>query len=309
MPSGGGAVGFGGGAGGGVACTSHCSTASVYYHGRSGGCGGPRRKPSAKECCICLCIILTFIVILTSGIVLSSVLPVIIINADSLTTQNIATNFYSPGDSRLMSFSTQSCKSITIKVNSTATGAFLVLTNTTPSLTDQNTFNISDQRTLNPRRFRFWQYHLYPNSNISISVCSSSYSPVEVYLVKGNSNANKWSSSSSSKYFELFSRVRKRCPQEQTITYNVIEEDEYYVILFNSLKESDVSYNATLKYERFEYALPAVNTSLNSCFEPSGGQCILDIPYGTGFQQALVLTSVPANVDWAENIDINISCT
>ena len=109
---------------------------------------------------------------------------------------DLATDFYSPGDSRLLSFSSFFCDSLNIEVDSRATGASLALVNSPPPLTDQNSFNISDKRSLRPNEYHFWQYHLYPNSKISVSVCSNGYIHTSryhsVYLVKGNSVANSW---------------------------------------------------------------------------------------------------------------------
>ena len=90
-------------------------------------------------------------------------------------TSDLATDFYSPGDSRLLSFSSFFCDSLNIEVDSRATGAYLALVNSPPPLTDQNSFNISDKRSLRPNEYHFWQYHLYPNSKISVSVCSNGY--------------------------------------------------------------------------------------------------------------------------------------
>lgn len=88
-------------------------------------------------------------------------------------------------------------------------------------------------------------------------------------------------------------------------------EDEYYVFLQNPRSSSSISYSATLQFERFEYAVPANNDTdiPNSyCSAASRGQCTVNIPYGTGSQLALVITDIPENVDWEENVDINISC-
>ena len=87
------------------------------------------------------------------------------------------------------------------------------------------------------------------------------------------------------------------------------EEDEYYVFLYNSFATSVASYSATLQFTRIEYALPSDSASLNSCSAPAPrGKCSVDIPYGTGSQLALVLTNIPENVDWGENVDVDINC-
>ena len=317
MPSGGGAAGGcgggggigggGGGFGGGGFGGGGFAGGGVYAGQRGGNQGDPRVVWGV------LCCSLTCGLIIVLAIVLPIVLPAVVSNSSSssTTTPDIATDFYSPGDSRLHSFSSFFCESITAVVDSTDTGVSLALVNSPPLLTDQNNFTIADQRTLRSRRFRFWQYHLYPNSNISISICNTvgRSNQVNAYLVKGNSNANNWGQSPSSVHAELFRSVRGRCPQRRIITYNVKEEDEYYVFLYNPQSTSSISYSATLQFERFEYALPPDNASVDSCSAPApGGQCTVDIPYGTGSQLALVVTTIPENVNWGENVDVSISC-
>ena len=183
---------------------------------------------------------------------------------------NVATDFSSPGDSRLQSFSSFFCESVSIELHSTDTSASVTLVSTCPLLTDKNSFNITDQRILGPRNFRFWQYHLYPNSNISVNTCvlrqNRNTPEVIVYIIKGNSNANNWGRSPDSAHAEVFRSVRAECLNATNITmsYNVLEEDEYYV--FYPQRFSISSYSTTLQFERFEYALPSHNeTLLPSC--------------------------------------------
>ena len=56
---------------------------------------------------------------------------------------DIATNFFSPGDSRLMQFSSFFCEGVNVKVDSVATDATLFLVDTPPPLSDANNFTIA----------------------------------------------------------------------------------------------------------------------------------------------------------------------
>ena len=40
------------------------------------------------------------------------------------------------------------------------------------------------------------------------------------------------------------------------------------------------------------------STAVDLCTVSLGGNCAVDIPYGTGSQLALVVTDIPENVDW-----------
>lgn len=66
-----------------------------------------------------------------------------------------------------------------------------------------------------------------------------------------------------------------------------------------------MTYDVTLKYDQFEYNSLNITTF---CSAPSSGRCTVSIPYGTGSQLALVVTTIPENVDWGENVDVNTSC-
>ena len=125
-----------------------------------------------------------------------------------------------------------------------------------------------------------------------------------------NSNANDWRKSPSPTYAVLSISGAVICPQQQIITHSVNEEDEYYILFYNSNNASRVPYLVTLLFERFEYLQPStIGLRKDSCFAPSGGKCFVDIPYGTGSQLALVVTNIPVNVDWGENVDVKISCS
>ena len=254
-----------------------------------------------------LCCLLTFSLIIVLAVVLTIVLPIVHRNSSSSTTIDVATNSHSFGDSRLQSFSSFFCESISIEVDSTTNSATLALIDSPPLLADKNSFNITDQRTLQSRQFQFWKYYLHPNSNISISILCNTFHNrnVNIYIVKGNSNANNWARSPSSIHAESFRSVRQRCTQETLLTYNVHEEDDYYVFIYNPLGSSSTSYSAALNFERFEYVLQAKH----SCSTSSRRKCSVDIPYGTGSQRALVTTSIPDNVNWSENVSLKTSCS
>ena len=245
-------------------------------------------------CCVTVCIVAPIALIVSSDVLIFS-------------STDIATNFFSPGDSRLIQFSSFFCEGVDVKVDSAATGATLFLVDTPPPLSDANNFTIADSRTLGEHKFQFWQYYLYLDSNISVSICIDKKFRLDIYIIKGNSNANYWARSPGRKHAKLFQRVTKKCPQQHSFSYTVQEEDQYYIIFHNSLSKEMVSYNLELSIQRFEYSIESDNYS-EICYAPSGAQCSVDIPYDTGSQLALVVTSIPLDVDWEENVDVVTSC-
>lgn len=282
MPSGGGSAGGGGGGGGGG------------FHSSSS------RSSNEKIDCPTAIFLSILILLFVAG----SIFAVVFGRRDS--SSNIATNFYSPGDSRLISFSSFFCDGINLGVNSVNTSATIYVVDTPPSITEVNNFTIVDRRTLNISNYRFWQYYLYPKSVILISVCSDKR--LDLYIIKGNSNANNWGGSPGDNHAEEFEQIISVCPHQlQNISYTVHEEDQYYVLLHNSMSESRLTYDAALSFERFEYDPLGINGS--SCSASSGQQCTVGVPYGTSSQQALVVTNIPENVDWGENVDVKATCS
>ena len=154
------------------------------------------RTPGEKcgqFCKVCNCSLVTAVLFS-----LAITLTIIFVPKTTEDLKDVATHFYSPGDSRLLSFSSFFCKGIKVETSSTATGATIALVNSTPTLANKNSFRISVRRTLRSEQFHVWQYYLYPNSNVSVNACNLRSAPVDVYLVKGNSNANNWGRSPSS---------------------------------------------------------------------------------------------------------------
>ena len=226
---------------------------------------------------------------------------------------NIATDLYSPGDSRLISFKSFFCNSVRFSVESQGTGALFFLVDSAPPLTDQNNFTINASDTLDKTNYHFWQYHLYPNSKVSLDVCTDcSRVFLDVYVVRGNTNVNRWGDEPEGNHAQLFQSVSTVCPNRQMLVYTATEEDEYYFIVHNSFDKIKLFYDLILTVDRFEYESPSIDinsTIRDHCAVSTGETCSVDIPYGTGSQQALVITTIPEEVDWAENVSIGTSCS
>ena len=319
MPSGGGSAGGGGGGGGGGVYTcreenfrSHWSSSRQYSFGNSGfgtGTGGGWEDLECKCSRSCFLYVLFGVVLfLVFGLIGIGVPVGLRISERQRVESNIATNYYSPGDSRLLSFSSFFCERVRIGVESTlnTTGAEFFIVDSTPLLTDQNNFTIINSNvSLAETSFHFWQYHLYPGSRVSMDVCISCRGGVDVYVVKGNSNVNQWGDDPGSDHVELYEFVFATCPNKEPITFTAVEEDEYYFIMHNSFRFSERCYDIILTFERLEYEPPRTG---DCCAIASGDNCALFIPYGTGSQQILVVTTIPEDVDWDEKVEINTSC-
>ena len=219
-------------------------------------------------------------------------------------------SFYSPGDTRLVSYSSFFCAGVTLKENSSSTGAFLYLITETPPLDDCNNFTISSTMALKDNEYNYWNYYLYPNSNFSTEVCSSSSgTDGKLYIVKGKDNFKLWISSHSNDLaVAVFSISTVLCSTiVQPYTYHISEEDEYYFIYYNLPGNNIIlQLNVTVSFERFEYSTANLTSQAN-CSITIAGECSLTVPYGSTYS-ALIVTDVPENVDWGENVDVTWSC-
>ena len=79
----------------------------------------PPREKWGEFCVMCNCCAILFGILLTLAITLLSLVFLPKMTEDP---KDIATDFYSTGDSRLLSFSSFFCKGIKVKTNLTATG-------------------------------------------------------------------------------------------------------------------------------------------------------------------------------------------
>ena len=196
MPAGGGIASSGGGGSGGNG--SGGGSIGALWSGRYGKVGR-------------LCALLWLIIVL-----LSIIVPL----ATRLSKQNvdIATDFYSPGDSRLLSLSSFFCDGGVLTLTSNTVDADLYRVGSTPPLSDINNFTVTEHLSFDPLEFRFWQYHLYQNSTITLSVSTDYF--IDVYIIKSKANANYWSTSPSEESY-------KRIGLISNVLYKVQKEDEY----------------------------------------------------------------------------------
>ena len=65
--------------------------------------------------------------------------------------------------------------------------------------------------------------------------------------------------------------------------------------------------NAHMGFEQWEYLFPTSDADVPTCVVPPEGTCSLEIP-DTAKYRALIVTDIPENVDWEENVDVSWSC-
>ena len=222
--------------------------------------------------------------------------------------------FFSPGDTRIVSFDSSSCDEVTLVVNSRRTEATLYLITDTPPLTDQNNFTISSSLSLTDNIYNYWNYYLYPGSNFSTTVRTRLGSDKGTfYLFKGRNNFQQWIKNPlRNEAITTFSITCFSRPFSRQLSFLVQDEDEYYLVYYNnrgqcSRSSSDVlRLDVTISVNRFQYSTSNLTTDAScSAIE---GQCSLNVPSDSNYR-ALIATDIPDNPDWEENVDISLLCS
>ena len=307
MPSGGGSFGGGGGGGGGFSGGGF-SGGGGYYHsthyGNSwrGRGSGRRATPLERLFWTCVAVIIVVVVIM-----------IVLMVRYTRNVNNTGDTFYSPGDSRLIELNSLFCKKIRLSETSTSTDAemYLLTKDEIPPITNRNNFSIVTSFAVQSQEYQFWQYHLYPNSNVSISACILEGSGVNLYIIKGNDNYNSWTTDGSSSRAEQNVFISQLCsgPTRATTSVIIRDEDEWYFVYANTGTGSD-QISIEMDFERFQYNTETLGSIDHTCSTASDGDCSLDVGFRSNRKYALIVTSIPQtdSVDWGENVNVDWKC-
>ena len=225
---------------------------------------------------------------------------------------------YSPGDTRIVSFSSFFCSQVTLVDTSNRTGSTLYLIKDTPPLTVRNSFSINSRSfTLNNNVFVYWNYYLYPNSNFTTIYRARSFSDSGTfYLIKGRSNLQQWINNPSTSVAVAFFSIpctRSLPSIRSRFSFQVQAEGDYYFIYHNNRERRCFGVSSsvfrldliTLTVSRFQYSTAGLTTAA-SC-SAIAGQCSLNVP--SSDYRALIVTDIPNNPDWEEKVNISLHCS
>jgi hypothetical protein len=222
--------------------------------------------------------------------------------------------FYSPGDSRLLPLSVglsvfySSVDLVLTGDRFTASAHIYVVDSSLKiPLTYNNTAPVEEKHVIAEDTYRFWKFYLYSNSVINGTVCSSEQPALDTFIIKGFHDMNNWHRTYHHNYV-----VNKRhrpvsdCHNGTPINYTVVKEDYYFVVVFNRDNAMEPRVNVKLNFNRFQYSY----TRSPNCTLTPYKKCSVSIPFPYSFTQEfslLVLTSIPQEVHWDEEMFIKIS--
>ena len=221
--------------------------------------------------------------------------------------------FYSPGDSRLLPLSAWFSvfhRSIDLELTGdkfTASASIYVVDSSFKiPLKYNNTAPVEEKHVVAEDTYRFWKFYLYSNSVINGTVCTSEQ-PLETFIVQGHHNMDNWHRTYHHKYvISNRHRLVSNCQSVTNINYTVVKEDYYFVVVFNRDNAMEPLVNVKLNFKRFQYSY----TRPPNCTLTPYKQCSVSIPFPYSFTQEfslLILTSIPREVDWDEEMFIKMS--
>ena len=253
-----------------------------------------KEKLVTKDCCaLCVCCFMPL------GLIFAGLFVGVFVGVETTFRERWV---FSPGDSRLLFLSSFFCQSGTLKLPSSSMVAQLYSVNGKAlSLNTKNNFTIPLNLSVAPGGYPFWNYYLHPNSNLTISAQANL--GIDVYIVKGFRGLY---GSSPTPMPGVGVETYIVGPFTPDIAFQVNEADDYYIYFNNRLRSSHILVTGSLYFERSEYS-PPLDLEQN-CSVSQQEQCTIGIPYSTGVQQFLVLTSIPENVDYNEKIELKLSC-
>lgn len=214
--------------------------------------------------------------------------------------------FFSPGDTRLISFSPFLCQSITLEGTPSSTSAAIYLIRHSPPFIRKQSFTVEETFVLLSREYGYFNYFLHPNSTFSMWACATSVtSNTQFYTVRGKSGFKDWIESPTwTANSTVFYRFGFYCGTLTPSPFRVTEGNEYYFAFYNPGRQR-LEIQARMTIHRYQYSLVNITSSPNCTSTEQ--DCTVEIPYNS-YSNALIVTDTPSGVDWKDRLDIRWRC-
>ena len=201
------------------------------------------------------------------GMIIAIILIVIVIGVRYDKYNEKGALHMTPGDTRLITYSSRFCKSLTLK-NTGLPNNFnttLVTVGTKPELSASATdFQITvNDLTLNYGLYQFWRFYLYPGSTFGLTSCILNGQGMELDIVRGRYFDAWLKAPGSYQHLERKFTITTLCSSGtmQSNNYTFDSEDKYY-FAFIGINDDNEGINATLDFTSPEYV---IKTVIDSC--------------------------------------------
>lgn len=215
-----------------------------------------------------------------------------------------ADNYFAPGDTRIISYSSSFCEGLTLSGDANAT---LYLLEKNPSLSGpRNRLTATPPPVIPADTYKYLYYHIYPRSEASLTYCISGGGSLSINIIKGIDNFNEWKDDGDSSHAKTHFTINNPCSDTKSKHWDTsyfASEDTYY-FAFDNLDNSAVNWKATLQLNLTEYLPHSVGIE-DSC-KISGDSCSVSIPLHSDYVAMVEVANDAARSE--DNISISWSC-
>ena len=214
-------------------------------------------------------------------------------------------NYFAPGDTRILSFSSRFCEGLRLSGDR---GATLYLLEKKPPLSGpDNILKVQAPRVIDADSYRYLYYFLHRNSPVSLTYCleNDEFTALSFLLIKGKSNFDSWKEDGEGSHTVTNFDISNDCTGgKESFSYTVTSEDTYYFVFDNTDLDSSVTIQAEIELNRTEY-LPR-NVSIRDSCSINGDSCSVSVPYNSDYVALLEVGSDGIQPD--DNVAFNWSC-
>ena len=253
-----------------------------------------------------------------SWVILSILGTVIIILSATISVHYTASHYtdddglqYSPFDTRIIPVSNALCQGLRLTVEGSKYGLYcasLYMLKSPPTLTDYDRFEFYDLPSIPADHYKYYTFYMYPGSNFTVSVCiSGTFTGHSTFkLIKSSKTFKEWVNSSYHVPSNASFDIDVSCHGNRTKSYNVTEEDYYYLVFDTDDKVSldiDVSFYRTL----YHFNRTAVSDTCSVTTEITGTSCSVKVPL-SGETAFVTLWPLDIAEDWKDGIKLATYC-
>ena len=218
-----------------------------------------------------------------------------------------ADNYFAPGDTRIVSYSSSFCEGLALTGDADAT---LYLLEEKPPLSGPtNRLTATPPRVIPADTYKYLYYYIHPHSEASLTYCisdGSSGKSLSINIIKGSDNFNEWKDDGDPSHTKTHFTINNLCSSgtesKHWDTSYFASGDTYYFAFDNLDISHAVDWQATLQLNRTEYLPQSVEDSCTI----SGDSCSVSIPLHSDYVAMVKVSNDTAGPE--DNVSIIWSC-
>ena len=250
-------------------------------------------------------------------VILFSLLFIILISLQSSHSQ-VSSNHdstYASRDTALVGYSNHFCDRLSIEgsgFSAEKVRITLSLLKNEPQTTKEELIKFAKTIPLNGN-YKYWMFHLLPNSKITLTACIVSGMAATFVLVKGVDNFERWEDEGYDHYMEKI-KVTTYCKsndnnnKQHFYDYRVTHDDHYYLIYES--ENSPATLKLTFSITQVQYVV-SMDIIADHCSISLNSKETCSLSVGLSTYNKALLQLEPqggAEIDWESNNLVKVSC-